>query len=196
MPTYSYECPVHGEFEVTVPISAHRDHWPCPVLNESNDGVYACFCVTEQTYTPSRPKDWAIKPVVVHLGADGAVRFPANEHAPVPQGFNRVELKTLGEIETFERQVNQKLSSEAALHHEHEEQHFAALRAQLRGELRQRMQTMSPFGRDFAQFCIEENNRRARKKSDVGFHLEVLHFNQSNREAYRPGSGYKPTRWI
>jgi len=156
-----------------------------------------CREVTIQTYSPSRPKDWAIKPIVVHVGKGGAVRFPGHENAPVPKGFNRVELKTLSEIAAFERKVNQKLSSEAAQHLEREEAHFSSIQAKLRGELRERMKTMSPFGRDFAQFVIEQNNQRKRKKSDVGFHVQVLNFDSANREAYRDReTGWKPNRWI
>ena len=189
MPTYSYECPVHGEFEITVSISAHRDHWPC--------FYKGCAASTEQTYTPSKPKDWAIKAIVVHVGADGAVRFPGHENARVPKGFNRVELKTISEIARFEQQMNQKLSSERSKHIENEERHFETVRARLRSDLRQRMQTMSPFGRAFAQFCIDENNRRRRKKSDVGFHVDILNNNSSSREPHRDKeTGWKPVRWI
>jgi hypothetical protein len=202
MPTYTFECPAHGEFEVTVPISQHRDHWPCPYKSEFEAAgvkfvTAHCSERTEQTYTPERPKNWAIQAVVVHLGKDGAVRFPAHVNAPVPKGFNRVELRSLGEIEQFERRVNAKLSAEAAIHIENEERHFSILRDQSRSDLRQRMQSMSLAGKAFAQFCIEENNRCQRKSSDVGFHLNILHFNSSNREAHNDKeTGWKPTRWI
>lgn len=195
MPTYSYECPVHGEFEVTVPISAHQDHPVCPYQN--GHPFYMCMETTIQTYTPSKPKDWSIRPIVIHLGADGAVRFPGHENAPVPKGFNRVELKTLSEIAAFERQVNRKLTSEAARHIENEERHFESVRARLRGDLRQRMQTMSPFGRAFAQLAIEMNNARKKKKSDVGFHVDILNNNSSSREPHRDQeTKWKPVRWI
>jgi hypothetical protein len=202
MPKYTFLCPVHGEFEVTVPISDHKDHWPCPWNGDTEVGgikilTLSCKETTEQTYTPSRPKDWAIKPIVVHVGEGGAFRFPAHENAPVPKGFNRVELKSISEIESFERKANQRLTAEASIHLEREEQHFAKLQEKLRSELRQRMQTMSPFGRDFAQFVIDQNNKRGRKKSDVGFHVDILHNDSSNREPYRDEqTKWKPTRWI
>src|SRR5437763_10638497 len=189
MATYTYECPTHGEFEIVVPVSLHQDHPPCP-----REG---CGELTVQTYTVSKPKDWAIKPIVVHVGEGGKVRFPAHENAPVPEGFNRVELKTLPEIAAFERQINQKLSAEASEHYENEERHFSEVQSRLRGELRQRMQGMSAFGRDFAEFCIAMNNSRKRKKSDVGFHVEILNFDASNREPQRDKlTGWKPNRWI
>src|SRR5258708_1278544 len=101
MPKYSFECPTHGEFEIAVPVSAHRDHWPCPSAK--------CKAVTEQTYTPEKPKTWSIAPVVVHVGAGGKVRFPGRSDAKVPRGFNKVELKTLPEIENFERESKRHL---------------------------------------------------------------------------------------
>ncbi len=170
-------------------VSQHQNHYPCQKKG--------CAEVTLQTYSRSKPKDWSIRPIVIHLGADGAVRFPGHENARVPKGFNRVELKTLSEIAAFERQVNQKLSSEAARHIENEERHFEAVRGRLRGELQQQMKTMSPRGRDFAQFVIDENNRRARKKSDVGFQVDILHNDARNREDYRDKeTNWKPVRWI
>ncbi len=193
MPTYTFECPAHGEFEIVIPVSEHSDHYPCPKWT----GSYPCRETTVQTYSTSRPKDWAIKAIVVHLGADGAVRFPGHENARVPKGFNRVELKTLGEIAAFERQVNQKLSSEASKHIENEERHFEGVRSRLRSDLRQRMHTMSPFGRAFAQLAIEMNNARKRKKSDVGFQVDILNNNSSTREAYiDKETNWKPNRWI
>lgn len=155
-----------------------------------------CRETTVQTYHSSRPKDWAIKPVVIHVDRGGAVRFPGNSDAKVPKGFNKVELRTIPEIEKFEREMNRKFHAEAEQHHENEARVFGEIRAQLRSELRQRMQTMSALGRDFARAAMEANDRRPRKSSDTGFHLQVLHFNASNREPFREGKGYKPTRWI
>jgi hypothetical protein len=200
MPTYTFDCPVHGEFSITVPISAHQDHPPCPVMvstKKESGGFLQCGETTLQTYTPSRPKDWAIKPIVIHVGKDGNFRFPGHENARVPKGFNRVELKTLSEIAAFERQMNQKLSSEAARHIENEEKHFQRVRDRERSDLRQKMQSFSERGKAFAQFCIDENNRRRRKKSDVGFQVDILNNNSSNREPHRDQeTGWKQNRWI
>jgi len=151
---------------------------------------------TVQTYTPSRAKNWAIKPVVIHVGAGGKVRFPANSEAPVPKGFNKVELKSLSEIEHFERQMNTRFSAEAEQHHENEARFFDKIKAQLRSDLREKMKSMSPLGLDFARAVIEANDNRRRKSTDTGFHLQVLHYDASNREEYREGKNFKATRWI
>lgn len=188
MPTWTFECPVHGEFELTAPIARHRDHPECPYSH--------CRETTVQTYHASRPKDWAIQPVVLHVDKKGNVRFPGHANGKIPRGFERVELKTLAEIQAFEHKMNHNLSCEAQQHQENEEKFFAPLRAKLRGELRQKMQSMSRTGRDFARYAMAVNDARERKKTDVGFHIQVLHFDASNREPFREGRGFKPTRWI
>jgi hypothetical protein len=117
-----------------------------------------------------------------------------NAHARVPEGFERVELRTLSEIESFERKMNKKFSSEAAQHNDSEEVFFGKMKDKARSDLRQAMQQMSPAGRAFAEFAIAFNNQRPRKTSEVGFHLNILHYDSANREPYRPGRGYKPHR--
>lgn len=178
MPKYSFECPKHGEFEIAVPVSAHRDHWPCPHAG--------CKATTEQTYTPEKPKNWTIQPVVVHVGAGGKIRFPGRADAKVPKGYNKVELRTIPEIEKFERDYNQRLSAEAEQHHANEARHFEAVRGRNRSDLRMRMQSMSQFGQDFARLVMAINDaKKNKRRGDPNFHVEILHMDQSNREAQR-----------
>jgi len=80
--------------------------------------------------------------------------------------------------------MNTRLSAEADQHNTNEERYFGTIRSELRGELRQRMQGMSEMGRAFAQFAMKVNDARKRKSTEVGFHTEILHFDQSNREAH------------
>jgi hypothetical protein len=132
-------------------------------------------------------------PVVVHVSADGAYRFPGSSNARVPKGFEKRELRTIREIEKFERDVNCKVHAEARQHQEKEQQQVAEIRAHLRGELRQRMQSMSQLGRDFANLAMMLNDQRRSKPTDPGFHVQVLHYDQSNREAHRDKeTGWKP----
>jgi hypothetical protein len=101
------------------------------------------------------------------------------------EGFVKKELRTIREVEQFERQMNAKIRSETDQHRENEERHYQEARAKLRGELRQAMQHFSNFGRDFARVAMERTDSRKRKTNDPGFHVQILHFDQSNREAYR-----------
>lgn len=39
MPSYEFECPKHGKFEIVVSISKHRDKWPCPKCKKSSEQI-------------------------------------------------------------------------------------------------------------------------------------------------------------
>jgi hypothetical protein len=182
MPAYTYECERHGIFEVRCRLAEWTIQRKCP----------KCKKPSEQVHLPSDSRNCEVPPIVVHVAADGSVRFPGASDARVPEGFERKELRTIREIEHFERQMNAKLRSEASQHNEREERFFSELHAQNRSDLRQRMMSMSTFGREFARMAIEMNNRRKSKKSDVGFFVDILHNNQSNREPYRDArTGWK-----
>jgi hypothetical protein len=178
MPCYCYECPKHGTFELTLPLRKWDSTKPCP----------KCSQPSEQVLLPQRAYAEFRDPIVVHVSADGKYRFPGAANARVPKGFERKELRTIREVESFERDVNKQLRGEAERHRENESRHFEEIYAQKRSELRQAMQQMSPLGRDFAQFAIKMNNARRRKPTDCGFHVEILHFDQGNREPQRDRS--------
>ncbi|SRR6266478_7672339 len=182
MPIYCYECETHGRFEISCRLADWDDHKKCP-----QEG---CDALCEQVLTPSRGTG-TIPTIIVHVSADGSYRFPGSPTARVPQGFQKKELRTIREVEQLERDVNRTLHSEARQHQENEERHFAAIKEKLRSDLRQAMQSMSPQGRDFARFAMERNNQRSRKKTEVGFHVEILHLDRSNREPYCDA----PTGW-
>jgi hypothetical protein len=183
MPRYSYECPAHGMFELSLRLADWDDKKPCPQKG--------CKEIAEQVVLPSDASRYFSEPVVVHVAADGAYRFPGSATARVPKGFEKRELRTIREIEKFERDVNCRLSGEAHQHQENEERFFSSVRSELRSELRQRMQSMSERGRDFARLAMALNDQRRGKAIDPGFHTQILHFNQSNRDSHRD----KETGW-
>lgn len=176
MPTYLYDCPEHGVFELTLPLREWDDKKSCP-----KDG---CGKISEQILVPSGSAGEFSEPIVVHVAADGAVRFPGRSDAKVPKGFERRELRTIRQIENFERQMNTRLHAEADQHHSNEERHFGEIKAQQRSDLRQKMQGMSDQGREFARLAMKMNDARRRKTNECGFHIEILHFDRSNREAH------------
>ena len=184
MPVYSYECEKHGVFDVTCRLSEWDDRKPCPKPR--------CCKLSPQVILSSRSLAEFPQAIIVHVAADGNVRFPGRPNARVPEGYQKKELRTIREVEQFERQMNRKFSSEAARHNENEERAFAEMRSQRRSELRQAMQHFSNFGRDFAHVAMAHNNNRKRKTSEVGFHVQILHFDQSNREEHRDAdTGWK-----
>lgn len=183
MPTYSYECPAHGYFEISCRLADWNDRQPCPKKS--------CKEIGEQVVLPSDASRHFCEPVVVHFAADGTYRFPGAANARVPKGFQKRELRTIREIESFERDVNCKLHAEARQHQENEERYYSDVRSQLRSELRMRMQSMSRQGRDFARVVMALNDQRRSKPTDPGFHTQILHFDQTNREHHRD----EPTGW-
>ena len=128
MPVYVYECEKHGKFEMSLPLSKWDERKPCPEKG--------CKKMGEQLLIPNDSSRHFSDPVVVHVAEDGAIRFPGSANARVPKGFQKRELRTIREIESFEREVNCKLHAEARQHQENEERAASEIRSQLRGELR------------------------------------------------------------
>lgn len=175
MPVYSFECPLHGIFELSLPLRLWDDHKGCT--------FEGCTEIAEQVVLPNQAAG-TVPPIVIHVAEDGSFRFPGAADARVPPGFQKKELHTIREIEQFERDVNRRLTAEAHQHHENEDRHFGKMREQARSDLRMKMQQMSERGRDFARFAMALNDRRRRKSTECGFHVEILHFDQTNREAH------------
>jgi hypothetical protein len=174
VPQYHFECGEHGLFAVTCRLAEWSDTKPCP----------ACTKPSEQVVLPQGEYGTLPVPIVVHVSATGRFRFPGAADAKAPRGFERVELKTISEVEKFERRVNHQLREEARDHQENEEKFFGKVKAELRGELRHAMKNMSPLGRDFARFVMALNDRKKRKPTEAGFYCDILHNDQSNREAH------------
>lgn len=181
MPLYTYECEKHGIFEISVPLRKWDEHKPCPKCGKSS----------EQVLLPRRSTGQFGKGIVVHISADGQTRFPGDPNARVPKGFMKRELKTIREVEQFEREINLKLKDEAEQHQEREHHHFEEIRKQNRAELRQAMQHFSPLGRDLAQTAIRMNNERKRKPTDCGFHVTILHEDASRNPQIDQSTGWK-----
>jgi putative FmdB family regulatory protein len=183
MPVYDYDCETHGLFQVNCRLADWNDFKPCPTCGKSS----------EQMLLPSRVAGHFSQPIIVHVAADGAVRFPGASDAKVPRGFEKRELRTIREAEQFERTFNQQLRVEADRHHMNEDRHFGEVRAQQRSELRMKMQQMSQQGQDFARAAMKANDQRRSKSNDCGFHIHIIHFDASNREKQRDAStGWKP----
>jgi hypothetical protein len=179
---YSYECADHGIFELSLPLRKWSDRKPCP----------RCKKISEQVLLPTRARGEFAEPVVIHVSSDGQnFRFPGASDAKVPNGFVKKELRTIREIESFERQMNAKLRSDADRHHENEERAFSEIRARLRSELRTAMQRFSPMGRDFAEMAMRVNDERRRKPTDCGFHVMILHDDSSKNPQVDQSTGWK-----
>jgi hypothetical protein len=144
---------------------------------------FRCKGTGEHDLRPRRAQN--IDPVVVHRAKDGTYRFPGSADAPIPAGYEKVELRTLAEVDAFSKKVNQHDRSIIDRHVERECQQIEALEAQQRPELRAAMQRMTPAQRALAEHAIRVNNSRRPKGFDSGFHLEIREMDASNRDAHR-----------
>ncbi len=124
-------------------------------------------------------------PVVIHRDAAGNIRYPGAADAPVPAGFQKVELRTMHEVRRFEAEVNQREHAKADQQLSRREAIFSAQQSQRRRDLRTQMERFSPLGRDFAHHAIDKGNNRRAASRDVGFHLDVFSNDSSNREVHR-----------
>jgi len=130
-------------------------------------------------------------PVVIHRDAQGNYRFPGAPDARVPEGFQRIELRTTEEVRRFERDVNR---GEAERHdgaQAREEGFYGGLKAQQRSELWATMARMTPTGRAFAEEAMRANDERPRGRFDANFHVECFSQDASNREPQRDAT----TKW-
>jgi len=173
MAQYEYECPEHGIFQVTCRLADWSDVKACPKCEQPSEQILR----PSSTHLGEFPES-----IVVHISESGDVRFPGDVNARVPEGFQKKEIRTIRELEHFERQMNVKLRAEAEQHQENEAKFFDAIHARTRADLRQQMQHMSPLGRDFAMLAMQINDSRKRKPTDCGFHSDILNFDRTNRE--------------
>lgn len=179
MPLYDHRCPeghlfeVFGKFEAkTIPCRVDDCALPAERILVSLSGV-------------GEYRAQSIEPVVVHQAKDGTYRLPGAADAHVPDGYQKVELRTIPEIQRFERAMNTQLRVEAEQVHERRHGITEAELKERHAALRQEMAHMTPFGRDFARLAIERANHGRVRNTDPGFYVEALHFNQSNQEVHR-----------
>lgn len=122
-------------------------------------------------------------PVVIHRAADGAIRFPGNVNAKVPEGFERVELKTTAEKRKFEKEINRNEYQKWHDSQERKEAYFGAMRHESRRELFAQMHKLPPLARDLAMAAIKARNAKIAPRYDAGFHIEALSMDASNRNS-------------
>lgn len=177
MPIYDFDCPQGHRFEAYC--HEYTEETPCRA-----DGCKAKAHVVFVAISGVGATDYAgSDPVVIHRAPDGSVRFPGNVNAPVPEGFERVELKTTHEKRRFEREINQNEYRKWADAQERKEKFFSEVRKQNRSELFAKMKDLPPFARDLAMAAINERNRKPSAKYEAGFAIEALSMDASNRNS-------------
>lgn len=123
------------------------------------------------------------KPVVVFRKRDGSISVPGDSSKPTPRGCERLELKTLKQVRDFERHMDRREQARFEERRVREQQQFEHVQGLGRSLLRQKMQRMSPQGRDFAQFVINHQNQMSECPYDAGCHVDVFSYEPSNMDA-------------
>jgi hypothetical protein len=184
MPLIDVKCPQDHVSEVMRLLADWPKTPPCP----------ECGAETVQVLLPSYLRH-SPDPVVVFRGPDGNFRFPGDANGPAAaryarEGFERVELRGAADVRRFEKVMNAHEYSRAARRVEHQQQFREQREKHMRGELRQKMQSMSERGRELARVVMRQNDHKPRERvQDANFHVEVYSQDRSNRDESRDERG-------
>lgn len=153
-----------------------------------------CGAETEQVFLPKQSQ-WSIDPVIVYKAHDGSFRFPGDPNSLATKqydahGYERIELRSAADVRRFESQMNARELSRAQRRVERLQEGRERREHELRGNLRQAMQSMSPFGRAVARAAMAKNDAKPREYArEIGFHVDVFSNSRSNREESRDAQG-------
>lgn len=141
----------------------------------------------------------AFSPVVIHKDAKGNVRFPGSANAPVPEGFQRVELTNVSQVRKLEREVNAFELSRAEGNRLKQRDKAEGERMERRSKFKELVRNFSPRGRQFAEAMMIARDRHKtrldKRITDMGFRVDAFSNNHSNREEYRDSAtGWKQGR--
>lgn len=138
-----------------------------------------------------RPENAArFNPVVVFRKPDGTYIFPGRSNESAPKGTERVELRSLSQVQRFEREENARLKQVHQESMARRDAYYQAEKRERREQLRAMLPGMSVRGRQFAAVAIAESDacESASSKAarfDPGFRVSVFHDDQSNRPVFR-----------
>jgi hypothetical protein len=210
MPMYDFECHLGHHTEHFLPKFTERVQ--CGFVEHGPDGDYACFAEGEYRpsfwYSSSVQTAQRFSPVVIHRDASGNVRFPGHANAPVPEGFQKVELATIHDVRKFEKEISLQDSIKS--------EKFRQARAQfLDGQLEANRRAVDEIARGGTWQGTDENGRiverrgisprgmkileqlreaskqkqaQGRSSANPEFFVEAFSQNASNREHHRDAS--------
>lgn len=134
--------------------------------------------------------------IVVHRDPQtGDYSFPGHRDAPVPYGYERVDVTDIHHARNIERFVESQEAAKEAANIAAQREAKERYRKTLEDDLRAKMGDMSSKGREFAEYAIKKERERVEQKStrvksaNAGF--EALAYTKSNRSEYRD----KQTDW-
>lgn len=170
---------------------------------ESNEQINCGECGEAATYVASFwytsvANAQRFSPVVIHRDAEGNIRFPGNVNSPVPEGFEKVELRDFQQIRKFEKEVNDK---ERRKIDEHQGNKAKFLDHHLEGNreaMREIVSRFSPRGRRFYESMREVSEQKQKqfrgRANSPNFYIEAFSMDSSNRDGYHDGDYGKGSR--
>jgi hypothetical protein len=180
---YDWTCKAHGQFEALAGVNDERIVCRAEGCKKKAKRIF----VSVSGIGEARNAQGFSAPLV-WKNADGSYTFAGSSHETAPEGAERVDLRTMSEIRNFERHMNDAERSKHNRSMERQQEVFEARRSMERSDLRQRMQSMSPAGRAFAQFAIQRGNdvrSKLYKTYEPGCHFKVFSDDRSNRNGER-----------
>jgi hypothetical protein len=126
-------------------------------------------------------------PVVIHKDAQGNIRFPAHASAPVPEGFQKVELTTIQQVRSLEREVNLKDREIAGKFRQTKRDFTDAQLKENRRIMEGLISKFTPRGRRFYAAMRKQSELRQQQGSrhiNPEFVVDAFSYDQSNRDPY------------
>ena len=170
----------------------------CPQCHQTLQIGDHPFC-PHGSILPERAQRFA--PIVYFRSPDGKIRLPMRANSRPPKGYEKVELSTRRQVERFEREMNQRERAEHdQIHHEKSQRDLpiTRLRQEANDRLRQLSANFTPQGREAVAYLLEKAHRESQSPTpsyDPGFHVEIMHHNQSNRDPWSDrDTGWKDRR--
>jgi hypothetical protein len=136
-----------------------------------------CKLKAYRQLSPIGRKAQSSNPTVYYRNKKGQIYTPSNSDRPIPkrlanQGYEKVEIKTFRDRDRFYRDMNSQVSREHHDYAEREHQMYRNAEATNRSDLRALMNHMTPEGRDFAKFAMEQNDSRNSDRFNAGVHID------------------------
>lgn len=188
MPMADFRCPAGHEFEAFL----HSSETDTSVL-----GCRECGAPATRFYSYRKPHSYSGMQtgIVLHKKPDGTYSVPAHRDAPLPEGCERVELRTAAEVRSVEREMASEEYAKWERKQDIEQSFYSERDKTLRSELRRRMQSMSAAGRDFAEYAMRQNDQRERPRFRSNVFFEAFSQDSSNRDAHRDETtGWRPRK--
>jgi len=128
-------------------------------------------------------------PIVVHVSQDGNYRFPGSVDAPVPEGYRKVEIRTIQEADRVSREVNASEDATLRSVQAQTETNRLATRARNREFMDSIRHKLSPAAQQYLdrarEYMAQKDQRRTNSRPrSTNFHFDVFAHDSSNREAH------------